>query len=313
MKGLILAAGVGSRLRPVTDSVPKPLLPVANKPCIQYAIELMKGCGVGRIGAVVGHRADLIRDALGNGRRLGVELSYIHQSEPKGLAHAVSCARGFIAGDPFMLVLADTLFDTGLTPMRERFESRRPDCQALVAPVPDPRRYGVAVLDRDRIVHLEEKPAEPRSNLAMAGVYFFGPALWDVLPGLQPSARGELEITDAIAALVAGGGTVLGTVHEGWWLDTGTLDTMLLANRYWVGKQGLRDALVGANANVRGCRLLDHTAVGEQAELTGGEIRNSIVLPGVRAELNGGSIHSSLIGADTTLGPGEQIQGRILG
>jgi len=312
-KGLILAAGVGSRLRPVTNRIPKPLLPIANKPTIHYTIEAMRQAGVDEICVVTGHLADLLEDALGDGSSLGVRLSYVRQDEPRGLAHAVDCAASFVAREPFLLMLGDTMYDFDLGKLAQHFETAEADCLSLVAPVDDPSRYGIAVLDGDRIRQLEEKPKEPKSNLAMAGIYLFGSALWDVLPSLKPSARGELEITDAIQLLVDGGYYVIGDRYDGWWHDTGTLDLFLESNRYWLSRFGTSDAALGANAKLVDARAEEYCAIGDLAEVRNGTLLDSIVLPGVRLDLNGGVLRSSLIGADATLEPGQRLAEAILG
>lgn len=309
-KGLILAAGTGSRLRPATNRIPKPLLPIANKPTIHYTIEMMREAGVDDICVVTGHLAELLEDALGDGSQLGVRLSYVRQDEPKGLAHAVGCAADFVSRDPFLLMLGDTMYDMSLAPLVQGFES---DCLSLVAPVTDPSRYGIAVMNGAHIVQLEEKPKEPKSNLAMAGVYLFGPALWDVLPDLRPSARGELEITDAIQMLVDRTGGVHGEVFEGWWHDTGTLDLFLESNRYWMTRAGVSSALLGEGASLPGARAEEFSAVGDFAEVRNGTLLDSIVLPGVRLDLNGGVLRSSLVGSDATLEPGQRLADAILG
>ena len=313
MKGLILAAGMGSRLRPITNRVPKPLLPIANKPCIHYSIEALSESGISEIAVVTGHHADLLEDALTHDESMGVHLAFVRQPEPKGLAHAVFFAREFIGREPFVLLLGDTLHDMDLRPFWERALSESADCLALVAPVDNPRRYGIAVLDGDRIAALEEKPARPKSNLAIAGAYVFGASLWDVLPDLRPSERGELEITDAIQMLVNNGGKVVAERYGGWWQDTGTLDYMVSANRYWMKKKDVTSALLGTGAVVTDASVRDFTSVGELAEISGGTVRNSIVLPGIRLHLNGGTVRSCLVGVDTDLAPGEVIEHQILG
>lgn len=311
MKGLILAAGLGTRLRPVTSHIPKPLLPIANKPTIHYSIEALHDAGIQDITVVTGHHAEVLEDALT--RLDGEPIRFARQPEPKGLAHAVQCAKETLGDEPFVLLLGDTLHDLPMAELRRQFEALQADCLSVVAPVEDPERYGIAVVEGERIVHLEEKPANPRSNLAMAGAYVFGPAIWDVLAELRPSARGELEITDAIHALVEGGRRVYAYHFDGWWQDTGTLEGMLLANRYWLEKQGVRDALLGPGALLVTCEATDHCSIGELAAARNGTLRNCILLPGVRVDLNGGTADSCLIGNDTTLCPGESVAHKVLG
>ena len=202
MKAVILAAGKGSRLYPVTHVIPKPLLPLANRPTLEYAFDHLKRIGATDICIVVGENESAMRAALGDGSAYGIRLSYVRQSEPKGLAHAVGFAEEFVAGEPFILFLGDGIYSSDLTTHAERFVASGCANLNLVKTVPDPERYGVANVDGERIIKLVEKPKQPESNLAMAGVYFFGPQLWSVLPDLKPSGRGEFEITDAIQMLI---------------------------------------------------------------------------------------------------------------
>ena len=217
MKGLILAAGKGSRLYPITHLIPKPLLPLANRMTLDYAFEKLRAIEVTDIGVVVGENEDAMRKALGDGSDHGVSLTYIRQPEPKGLAHAVSFAKDFIARDPFVLYLGDAMYGEGFENLKKRFEESGCANLNLVKAVPDPSRFGVANVDGERIVKLVEKPKNPESNLAMAGLYFFGPEIWDIFPTLKPSARGEFEITDAIQTLIDQGKQVLAGVYEGEW------------------------------------------------------------------------------------------------
>jgi glucose-1-phosphate thymidylyltransferase len=222
-------------------------------------------------------------------------------------------AREFVSREPFVLLLGDTLHDMELRPLCERFEEEHADCLALVAPVDNPRRFGIAVLDGNRIAALEEKPEHPNSDLAMAGAYIFGPTLWDILPNLLPSERGELEITDAIQMMIDRGGRVVAERYAGWWHDTGTLDYLLAANRYWMKKHGMTNVILGDGAKTDGATVRDFSAVGDRAEVTNGTVRDSIILPGVRLRLNGGTVRSCLVGIDTELQPGELVEHKILG
>ncbi|OWU65457.1 MAG: glucose-1-phosphate thymidylyltransferase, partial [Armatimonadetes bacterium Cent15-Ar3] len=223
MKGLILAAGKGSRLYPITHLIPKPLLPLANRVTMEYAFDRMKEMGITEIGIVVGENEAAMREGLGDGSKFGVKLSFVRQPEPKGLAHAVSFAEEFVAGDSFVLYLGDAIYDRSLAEFKDKFESSGCANLNLVMAVEDPSRFGVANVEGGRIVKLVEKPKNPESNLAMAGLYFFGPKIWSIFPTLQPSARGEYEITDAIQTLIDQGETVLAGEFKGTWFDTGTL------------------------------------------------------------------------------------------
>ena len=292
MKGVILAAGKGTRLYPVTKVIPKPLLPIANKMTLAYAFEQLIGCGIDEICVVVGENEPLMREALGDGSSHGVRLSFVKQSEPRGLAHAVGFAQEFVGDDDFVLYLGDAIYGQSLAPHVQRFVESGCANLNLVKPVDDPRRFGVANVEGERIVKLVEKPENPESNLAMAGMYVFGQEIWEVLPDLQPSARGELEITDAIQMLVDRGHLVLAGVYEGEWFDTGTLDSFLETTRFLI--QGLH--MVGQGAVVS-AQIGENVVIGEGAEVTCTRIEDSVILPGAMVSI-GGDIRHSLIGGD---------------
>ncbi len=297
MKGVILAAGKGSRLFPVTHHVPKPLLPLANKLTLEYAFNRLKEIGVTDICLVVGENEPAMREALGDGSAHGVQLSYVRQPEPKGLAHAVGFTQEFVAGEDFVLYLGDAIYSHDFKNLASQFRESGAANLNMVKPVEDPRRFGVAVVEGDRIVELVEKPAQPKSNLAMAGLYFFGPQIWEVLPGLQPSARGEYEITDAIQLLVNRGDKVLAGIYEEQWFDTGTLDSFLDTSRFLAG-QG---QLMGTGATLNGTAH-DHVVIGDRATVTCTEIEDSVVMPGAVVNVAGAIRHSILAGNVTADG-----------
>ena len=291
MKGLILAAGKGSRLYPITHLIPKPLLPLANRMTLDYAFEKLRAIDVTDIGVVVGENEDAIRKALGDGSDHGVSLTYIRQPEPKGLAHAVSFAKDFIARDPFVLYLGDAMYGEGFENLKKRFEESGCANLNLVKAVPDPSRFGVANVDGERIVKLVEKPKNPESNLAMAGLYFFGPEIWDIFPTLKPSARGEFEITDAIQILIDQGKQVLAGVYEGEWFDTGTLDSFLETSSFLIDG-GHR---IAASSVVVG-EVKSKVVIGEAAHLTCKSIEDSVILPGATVKVTGKIKHCVLAG-----------------
>ncbi|MCH8274776.1 MAG: sugar nucleotidyltransferase [Armatimonadetes bacterium] len=304
MKGVILAAGKGSRLHPVTLHVPKPLLPLANRPTIHYAFDRLKEIGVTDLCVVVGANEPEMRAALGDGSDLGISLSYAVQSDAKGLAHAVSFAKGFVGKEDFVLYLGDAVYSEGFAHLRNRFEQSRCANLDMVKEVADPSRFGVADVVGERIVKLVEKPAEPESNLAMAGVYFFTSRIWDTLPGLKPSARGEYEITDAIQTLVQWGEPVLAGLYRGRWFDTGTLDSFLACSSFLLGG----GALVGKGAVVE-ARIGRSVCVGEGALVRCGTIEDTVVLPGSRVEV-AGDVKHCLIGGYAA--DGSSLKGRIV-
>jgi len=275
LKAVILAAGKGTRLYPLTRRIAKPLLPLVNRTTLLYAFDRLKELNVQEICIVVGENEISIRQALGDGSAHGVKLSYVRQLDPHGLAHAVGFAKEFVAGDPFVLYLGDAIYDTSLANIAATFMERGCANLSLVKWVEDPRRYGVAVLDGDSIVRLVEKPENPESNWVMAGVYFFGPQLWHVLPDLKPSARGEYEITDAIQMLIDRGQFVQAGRYEGVWFDTGTLDSFLETSTFLAkGRNVLAGTVTGAiGANV---------IVGDEATVACGSIEDTVVMPGSR-------------------------------
>ncbi|HEV7467747.1 MAG TPA: glucose-1-phosphate thymidylyltransferase [Candidatus Dormibacteraeota bacterium] len=329
MKGLILSGGRGTRLRPITHTSAKQLLPVANRPILFYAIDALRDAGITDIGIIVGHTGDEIRQAVGDGSRLGVTVCYIEQEAPLGLAHAVGIAREFTGGDRFVVYLGDNLIADGITRFVDDFRSSEPDVMILLARVPEPQRFGVAELDGDRVVALVEKPAVPPSDLALVGVYMFAPSIFEAIDAIEPSARGELEITDAIQRIISDGTrSVTAQIIDGWWKDTGRLDDILEANRIMLdaltrridGEIGedvridgrvvvesgarLQDCVVRGPAIIGRGTLISNAYVGPFTSIHDGccvrnaEIEHSIVLESTRIEDVPAKIESSLIGKE---------------
>jgi glucose-1-phosphate thymidylyltransferase len=288
MKGLILAAGKGSRLYPVTHLIPKPLLPMANRITLEYAFDKLKEIGVNEIGLVVGENEMAMKAALGTGEPYGVNLTYIRQPEPLGLAHAVSFARDFIGNDSFVLYLGDAIYSEGFTTFQQRFIESGCANLNLVKQVDDPSRFGVANVEGERIVKLVEKPKVPESNLAMAGLYFFDNKIWDVIANLQPSARGEYEITDAIQGLIDRGEMVLAGVYLGTWFDTGTLDSYLETTAFLCDNKSKVDPTASVIGESSGC-----VVVGAGASVNCESISDSVILPG--ASVTAKRIHRAII------------------
>ncbi len=242
MKGLILSGGAGTRLRPITHTSAKQLVPVANKPILFYGIEDMVEAGITEIGIITGDTGPEIREAVGDGSRWGATVTYIPQDAPLGLAHCVLIAREFLGDDDFVMYLGDNLLRQGIAEFVERFEEDRhqsaapgstvPSAQILLARVSDPQRFGVAEIGPDgEVLHLVEKPEDPPSDLALVGVYLFDSSIHEAVATIAPSPRGELEITDAIQWLIDNGHRVRHEVLEGWWKDTGKLQPLLEGNR----------------------------------------------------------------------------------
>lgn len=291
MKGVILAAGKGTRLYPITRHIAKPLLPIAGRITLDYAFEQLKAMGCHEVCVVVGENESAMREALGDGSEYGVSLSYVRQTDPKGLAHAVGFAKEFVGGDDFVLYLGDAIYDRSLKPFADQFKSSGCANLNLVKWVDDPRRFGVANLEGDRIKKLVEKPQDPESNYAMAGMYIFGPQIWDVLPKLQPSARGEYEITDAIQTLIDQGQDVRAGIYEGAWFDTGTLDSFLETSGFLTGGT----SRVGHEAKVE-APLGSAVVIGDGARVKADFIEDCAILPGADVEVEGTIRHAILAG-----------------
>ncbi len=337
MKGLILSGGRGTRLRPITHTSAKQLVPVANKPVLFYGIEAMAAAGIEDVGIIIApETGDEIRAAAGDGSQFGVRITYIVQDEPSGLAHAVLTAEPFLGDSPFVMYLGDNLLQGGIADLVAAFAAERPDALILLTPVPDPENYGVAELEgasggeRGRVVRLVEKPAQPATDLALVGVYMFTSCIHDAARAIKPSARGELEITDAIQYLVDGGRRVEPHIVNGWWKDTGRLADMLEANRLVlenleprsdgelidsqvegrvVIEAGARleratvrgPAVIGAGARLVDAYVGPYTAVGEACLIDRAEIENSILLASSSVIGLDGRMESSLLGRNVVI------------
>lgn len=307
MKGLILSGGKGTRLRPLTHTSAKQLVPVANKPVLFYAIESIAAAGIREIGIVVGETREEVKAAVGDGTRFGVKISYIEQDAPRGLAHAVLISEVFLKGEPFVMYLGDNLIASGITSLVREYERLKCNSQILLARVANPSAFGVAELENGRVVRLQEKPKQPKSDLALVGVYMFDDSVFEAVKSIRPSARNELEITDAIQWLVDHGRSVHPHLVTGWWKDTGKVEDMLEANRIildtfearlpaeldpasrFEGKVVLDDgavvlnsvvrgpAVIGAGARIENAFVGPYTAIGSGSQVINSEIENSIV------------------------------------
>jgi glucose-1-phosphate thymidylyltransferase len=336
LKGLILSGGRGTRLRPITHTSAKQLVPVANKPVLFYGIEAMAAVGISDIGIIIApETGDEIRAAAGDGSRFGVALTYIVQDEPLGLAHGVLTAEPFLGEDPFVMYLGDNVLQGGIGDLVDAFREHRPDALILLTRVPDPEHYGVAELGDDgAVLRLVEKPPVPASDLALVGVYMFTPVVHDAVRTLQPSGRGEYEITEAIQRLVDDGRRVEPHIVRGWWKDTGRLDDMLDANRLVlerierrvegtlvdshvdgrvVVEAGARlersrvrgPAIIGAGAVLRDAYVGPYTAIGAGCVVEAAAVEHSILLEGSSVRSLGGRMESSLLGRNVAVGPAD--------
>jgi glucose-1-phosphate thymidylyltransferase len=275
MKALVLSGGSGSRLRPITHTSAKQLLPVANKPVLFYGLEAIRDAGITDVGIVVGDTAPAIREAVGDGSAFGLNVTFIPQEAPLGLAHAVLIARDYLGDADFVMYLGDNFIVGGIASLVDEFRTGRPDAQIMLTQVPDPRQFGVAELDPDgEVVGLEEKPSEPKSDLALVGVYIFTPAVHEAVTQLRPSRRGELEITEAIGWLLDNGRKVRSTTITGYWKDTGNVADMLEVNRMVLESIEPRcDGTVGD-----GCELIGRVVIESGAEVTGSRIVGPVIV-----------------------------------
>jgi glucose-1-phosphate thymidylyltransferase len=332
LKGLILSGGAGTRLRPITHTSAKQLVPVANKPVLFYGIEALVDAGVTEIGIIIAPRTgDEIRQTVGDGTSFGAEITYILQDEPLGLAHAVLTAEGFLGDSPFVMYLGDNLLRDGIRGLVSSFREGRPDALILLTPVSDPSSYGVAEISGGQVVRLVEKPKDPPSDLALVGVYLFSQSIIEASRGLSPSWRGELEITEAIQSLIEDGHVVQSEVVSGWWKDTGKLEDMLDANRLVLEEVERRldgrienckvdgrvilekgasiagsvirgPAVIGAGARIEESYIGPYTSIGEEVEIRRSEVEHSIILSGSVIEDLGTRLEASLLGRDVRLG-----------
>jgi glucose-1-phosphate thymidylyltransferase len=336
VKALVLAGGAGTRLRPITATTAKQLVPVANKPILFYGLEQIRAAGITDVGIIVGDTHAEIEAAVGDGAAFGIDVTYVRQDAPLGLAHAVLVAEPFLGDDDFVMFLGDNLIESGITEVVRAFELERPAAHLLLKPVADPTRFGVAVLGVDgRLERLVEKPSEPPSDLALVGVYLFTPAIHAAVRSIEPSWRGELEITDAIQLLVDGGSPVHTSIVAGWWLDTGKKDDLLDANRVLLGGIGRRvdgsvdsasvvvgdvvieegaevvrsrimgPAIIGARTRLEDVFVGPFTSIGADCILERCELEHSVVLAQCRIH-DVPRFEGSLLGRDVTIGPGRR-------
>ena len=314
MRALVLSGGEGSRLRPLTHTNAKQLIPVANTPILFHVLRSIREAGITEVGIIVGSTADEIRAAVGDGSAWGIDVTFIPQEAPLGLAHAVRTARDFVAGQPFLMYLGDNVLLEGVTAFVEEFERTRPNAQIFLARVPESERFGVAVLEGDRVVKLVEKPKEHISDLALVGVYLFDDTVLEAVDAIEPSWRGELEITDAIQHLIDAGRTVRAEMVSGWWKDTGRPEDLLEANRMMLsvlepridgevdpastlegivvveaGVKVVRSALIGPLIVGEGSVVEDSTlgpdvALAHGCTVTSSTIEDSLVMEGCRIQ-----------------------------
>ncbi|WP_030769013.1 MULTISPECIES: glucose-1-phosphate thymidylyltransferase [unclassified Streptomyces] len=331
MKALVLSGGSGTRLRPFSHSMPKQLIPIANRPVLEHVLDGIRKLGITDIGIVVGERAQEIEAALGDGSRLGARITYIRQDLPRGLADCVRISQDFLGDDDFVMYLGDNMLPQGIAEVAKDFRAHAPAAQIAVYKVADPRAFGVAETEPDgTVTGLVEKPAHPRTDLALIGVYFFTPAIHEAVAAIAPSARGELEITDAIQWLVSRGAPVRATEYSGYWRDTGRVEDVLECNREILNgltrqvdgevdetslivgavvvEPGARivrsfiegPAVIGADSVIVDSHIGPHTSVGRECAISEARIDYSITLDG-SSVIGAKGLHGSVIGRAATV------------
>ncbi len=303
MKGVLLSGGTGSRLRPITHTGPKQLVPVANKPVLNYAIEDLKEAGITEIGVILGNTGrEQIQEHLGDGSKYGVDITYIIQGNPLGLAHAAGCARDFVGDDDFVMYLGDNILKQGIRELVESFERGDYGAGIALQEVDNPQQFGIADVEDDgTVTRLIEKPDEPPSNLALIGIYVFSNEVFDIIERLDPSWRGELEITDAIQMLLDDGHAIDSHVVHGWWKDTGKPEDILEANRLVLEDEQLeRAGHIAPGATVDGRVDLHESATIEDGAVVRGPVSiaaNTVIESG------------TYVGPYTSLGPNSTLKG----
>jgi len=333
LKGVILHGGHGTRLRPLTHTGPKQLIPIANKPISQYVLESLRDAGIEDIAIILGDfYSEKVKEHYGDGKKFGVKITYLYQGKPLGIAHAVSLCKDFVGNDRFVVHLGDDLIKGGIKSFTKGFKTSKSDAMVLLCPVDNPEQFGVAQLDDNKkLIKFVEKPKIPLGNLALVGVYFLTPKIFGVIKDLKPSLRGELEITEALQGLLDRGKKVDYQIVDGWWKDTGTVEDIIESNRLildeikpeirgtvedsasiqgrvYVGENSVvkmgaiirGPVVVGKNTAIsKGSYIGPYTSIGDNVVIEHGEIENSIIMENCRINIDG-RITDSLIGPFST-------------
>ncbi len=345
MKGLLLAGGYGTRLRPITYTGNKHTLPVANKPIILYGLEHLKNAGIKNIGIILGPIKEGVKELIGDGSKFGVRVTYIEQNEPRGLAHAVKVSQNFLDDDPFVMYLGDNLLKSGIGPLLDDFKKTNPAAVIAVSKVENTQRFGIVEMEDNKIIRLVEKPKSPKSDLALVGVYLFSPSIFEAIEKIKPSWRNELEITDAIQELVNAKQEIHVHFVSGWWKDTGKPEDLLEANQLVLNdlepkNEGeiLENVIIQGNVRIgagtiikEGCCLRGpiiignnckigpntyigpYTSIGDNVTISGGEVEYSIVMPETTINCEKRIINSligrnvSIISSNKSIPPGHKL------
>lgn len=282
MKGIILHGGHGTRLRPLTHTGPKQLLPIANKPMSQYALEDLKKAGVKEIAIIIGDvYPEKVKEYYGTGEKFGIKITYIYQDSPKGISHAIRLCKDFIGSDKFIVYLGDNVLRKNLVDYTKKFQTSDSDAMILLCKVDDPQRFGVAELEQGKIKKIIEKPKNTSSNLAVIGIYFLTPKIFDIIDNLKPSWRGELEITDALQMLMDKGNKIEYDTVTGWWKDTGTPEDIIHANKLVLDSIGTENQfLIDADSTIK-----DGIVIGKNTEISRDSFVTSPVIIGKNCKI----------------------------
>ncbi len=326
MKGVLLHGGAGTRLRPLTFTGPKQLIPVANKPVSQYCLEDMIGAGIKEVAIILGETyPEMVEEHYGDGSRFGCKITYIHQGKPLGIAHAVYLAKDFVGDEKFVVYLGDNLIQDGIKEYVKRFDEEDFDAFILLKEVEDPRAFGVAKFEGERLVGLIEKPKEPPSNYAVIGVYMFKPVVFDIIKDLKPSWRGELEITDTLQKMIENGYNVGYAKLKGWWFDTGKAEDILKVNATILDERAKRSV----KGEVLASQIEGRVEVGEGAKIINSIVRgpavigedcvieNSFIGPytsvGERTVIKNSSLEYCIVLSDSIIEGVERIEESLIG
>jgi len=334
LKGIILHGGHGTRLRPLTHTGPKQLLPIANKPMSQYALEDLRNVGIKEIAIILGDiYPEKVKEYYGNGEKFGVKITYIYQDQPLGISHAIKLCKDFVGNDRFVVYLGDNVLRKQLVDFTKNFEKENTDAMILLCQVPDPSRFGVAEVEENQIKKISEKPKDSKSDLAVIGIYFLTPKIFGIIDKLKPSGRGELEITEALQLLLEEGNKLTFDTVTGWWKDTGTPEDILHANKLILDSIGEKNQFVlddnykvqgnialGQNLSITNdslitgpviigdnckigpkARIGPYVSIGNNSTITNCEIENSIIMNDCKIDCNS-KIVDSIIATGSSIG-----------
>jgi len=321
MKGVILHGGHGTRLRPLTHTGPKQLLPIANKPMSEYCLEAIRDCNITEIAIIIGGvGSEKVKEYYGNGEKFGIKITYVEQAEPLGIAHAIKLCRDFIQNEKFLVFLGDNIIQKSISGLKENFEDSNFDATLLLCEVDNPSRFGIVELKDSKITKIMEKPKNPPTNFAVTGIYFLTPKIFDVIDNLKPSWRNELEITDALDILLKNNDNISYEIITDYWKDTGTPEDIINANTQILKNQSEKKLLIEKSTVIesdssiimpciigKNCKIEKNSTIGPNASIgdntiitSNVSIKNTIIMSNCKIE-GGLKINNSIISANCHL------------